>query len=302
MKLLICDPIDEAARTYFKDNGIDFVYQPDIDASQLRDSVSRFDGLLVRSRTKVTKELLENGTYLKIIGRIGSGYDNIDIEECRKRKITVVNSPDANSIAVAELTVGLTISFLRQIPRAYVSMQKGEWIKKDIWGTEISGKTVGILGYGYVGSKVDRLFTALGAKTIVYSNRYKTVNIKDLFSRADIVSIHVSLTSETKGMITKDLLLRMKPSAILVNIARGSVINEEDLYEVLYEKKIRGAILDVYWQEPLPPDSRWRKLQNVLLTPHIGAATSEALGKASLFVAQDVVRFSKGERLESRVV
>lgn len=302
MRLLISDPMDEAARAYLKDYGIVFDYKPKISKDELLSSISSYDGLLVRSRTKVTKDVISKVNKLKIIGRIGSGYDNIDIISCKDRKIIVVNSPDANSVAVAEMTVGLIIAMLRDILKACESMEKGLWIKNEIWGHEIAGKTVGILGYGYVGTKVEKIFFAMGANVLVYSRSYKTASIREIFSKSDIITIHLSLSPDTKGLVNRKLLSLMKPDAILVNIARGALIDEEALYDVLKNKKIRGAILDVYWEEPLPADSRWRKLPNVILTPHIGAATVEALSKASLFVAKDIVRFLKGEKLENRVV
>lgn len=302
MKILISDPMDESARKYLKDNGLDFDYLPTISAPELLDSIYSYEGILVRSRTKVTGDVISKGKSLKIIGRIGSGYDNIDIETCKSRKITVVNSPDANSVAVAELTIGLVIAVLRDLPKAINSMKEGSWIKNEIWGSEISGKTVGIIGYGYVGTKAEKLFSAFGARTLVYSRSYKTANLQEIFSKSDIITIHLTLSPRTQKLIGHDLLSLMKPNAIIINISRGKVIDEDALYQTLRSRKIKGAILDVFWQEPLPPDSRWRKLDNVILTPHIGAATREALGKASMSVVKDIVRFAKGEKVENKVL
>ncbi|MBI2616512.1 hydroxyacid dehydrogenase [Candidatus Gottesmanbacteria bacterium] len=295
MNVLISDPIDETALEYLTDNHIAFDYKPTIRAETLLEEISRYDGLLVRSRTKVTRDVITAGKNLKVIARIGSGYDNIDVDECRGRKIVVVNSPDANSISVAELTVGLIIALLRDFPKAFSSMKNGLWLKDEFWGGELNGKIVGILGYGYVGKKVDQLVRAFGAKTLIFSKNKKSCTLSQLFSQSDIVTVHLALNSETKEMITQALLRQMKPTAYFLNISRGGVVDERALFSLLSEKKIAGAALDVFWQEPLSENYKWRSLENVILTPHIGAATKEALKRASITVAQDVVRVLKKE-------
>lgn len=302
MKILIADPADARAKDLFRQNSIEFDDRPDISALELLNTISSYDGLMVRSRTKVTREVLLAGNILKAVGRIGSGFDNIDVEVCRRKGIAVVNAPDANSIAVAELTVGLMIASLRKLPLAFESMKAGLWIKDELWGAELHGKTVGIVGYGYVGSKVDRLVSAFGATTLIYSRSQQTATLPEIFERSDIVTVHLGLNESTKGIVNSDLLGLLKPGAILVNISRGQILDEQALLAILTGKKIRGAVLDVYTQEPLAADSLFRKLDNVILTPHIGAATVEALSRASMTVAEDIISVLQGRKPKYRVV
>lgn len=301
MRILISDKISDSSLSLLKDNNIDFDYLPEITPDDLLTSVSKYQALVVRSRTKVTKEVIEAGKNLRVIGRVGSGVDNIDTETAGGN-IIVVNAPDANSSAVAELTVGLMLSLLRMIPQAVSSMDKGLWLKKELSGRELNGKTVGILGYGHVGSRVEKIVSAFWAKVIIHSRSYQTVDYKELFKLSDIVTIHLALNKDTRGCVTKYILELMKPTAILINTSRGEIVDEEALYKHLSEKKIAGVALDVYWQEPLPADSRWRKLDNVILTPHIAASTKEALQRASITVIEDVVRALKGEKPKNQVV
>lgn len=296
MKILISDKIDESAFSLFKDNKIDYDYSPEITLDELKDKIDNYDALIVRSRTKVTKDIIDKGKNLKVIGRAGMGVDNIDVDTCKSKGIIVVNAPDANSQAVAEHAVGLILSLLRHYPKAFSSVREGLWLKKELGGSELCGKTVGILGFGHIGKKVEKLVRAFGAHPLIFSKSYQTVEFKELFEKSDIVSVHLSLNKDTKGCVIKWLLGLMKPSAILVNTSRGEIVDEKALYKALVDKKIAGAALDVYSQEPLPVDSPFRKLDNCLLTPHIGAATKEALKRASMTVAEDIVRVLKGKR------
>src|SRR3989338_1170205 len=296
MDILICDPASESARKYFKDQGLSITYAPAISTSKLLKEINRYSAVMVRSRTKITSEVLDKGQKLKIIARIGSGYDNIDVTAAKGRNITVVNAPDANSQAVAEITIGLILVLLRTIYPAVRSMADGKWLKDELWGTELSAKKVGVLGYGHVGRKVVDLLKAFGAEVAVYSRNYQTATLEELFRQSDIITLHLSLNDKTKGMVGEELLGIMKKEAFLINISRGQIVDEEALFRLLSEKKIAGAALDVFWQEPLPPDSKWRSLPNLIATPHMGAATYEALEKASLSVAHDIVKVLKGEQ------
>ena len=302
MKVLICDPADIDAIKYLKKNGLKVDFRPDISASNLLSEVNNYQALLVRSRTKVTKDVIDRGKLLKVIGRIGSGYDNIDIEACKTRKISVINSPDANSQAVAELTVSLIISILRKTELAYRSMREGKWLKNEIWGHELAGKTVGILGYGYVGKRVAKLLRVFDVKLLIYSKNFSTATLEEIFSMSDIVTIHLVLNKHTENLVGINLLNKMKKDAYLINLSRGKIIDEEALYKVISTGKIAGAALDVYRQEPLPVDSKWRKFNNVLLTPHIGAATHEALAKASMTLTEDIVRIYTGKKPKYQVI
>lgn len=301
MDILICDPASEKVRQYLKNQGISFTYAPAIPASELLKIVNGYRAVMVRSRTKITAEVISRGGNLKVIARIGSGYDNIDIDSARKKKITVVNAPDANSLAVAEMTIGLMLVLLRGIYRAVRSMAEGKWLKDELWGTELSAKKVGVLGYGHVGRKVVDLLKAFGAEVAVYSWNYQTTTLEELFRQSDIITLHLSLNDKTKSMVGEELLGLMKKEAYFINMSRGQIVDEEALFKLLSEKKIAGAALDVFWQEPLPPDSKWRSLPNLIATPHIGAATDEALEKASLTVAYDIVRVLKGQKPDNQV-
>jgi D-3-phosphoglycerate dehydrogenase len=291
MKLLICDKIHPKALELLTQNHIAFDYLPEITPDQLKSSISNYEGLLVRSRTKVTKDIIDAGANVKIIGRVGSGVDNIDISAANKKGITVVNAPGANAPAVAEHTLTLILNLLHPIPQAIASMGQGKWLKNDLKGEELGGKTIGIVGYGNIGKRVVRLVNAFGVKVLVYSRTFKTAELEDLFCRSDIVTIHLALTDQTRGMISISLLNRLKPTAYFINASRGEVVDEEGLFEVLSQKKIAGAALDVFWKEPLEADSKWRKLSNVILTPHIGASTKEAFERASVEVANKIIEF-----------
>jgi len=301
MKVLISDKISESSFSFLKENNIDFDYRPEISPPELLSVITNYQALVVRSRTKVSKEVIAAGEKLKVIGRVGSGVDNIDIGAAAKRLIIVVNAPDANSQAVAELTLGLMLALLRKLPQAFSSMKDGLWLKKELVGNELAEKTVGIIGYGRIGQKVERLVSSFGAYILVNSRSYQTVSLSELFEKSDIVSLHLALTPETKGFIGKQLLDILKPTAYFINASRGEIVDEEALYAILSQKKIAGAALDVFWQEPLGFDSPWRKLDNVILTPHIGASTQEALRRASLTVMGDIVRVLKGQKPKYQV-
>lgn len=300
MKVLISDKIDDSALGLLKDQKIDFDYNPEITPSDLISTISQYDGLVVRSRTKVIKEVIEK-SQLKVIGRVGSGVDNIELPVCQAKKITVVNAPDANSQAVAEHAIGLIISLLRNYKKAFSSMMDGLWLKKELTGFELSGKKVGILGYGNIGKRIEKIVTSFGATPIIYSRRYQTVSLAELFREADILTIHLSLSPDTRNFVTEELLELMKPTAIFINTSRGEIVDEDALLKILENKKIRGAALDVFSKEPLPFDSPFRKLENCLLTPHIGASTKEALKKASMSVVYDIIAVLRGEKAKNQI-
>ena len=289
-KILITDKIDKNVIDQIKNPKISFDYQPEITPQDLIKIIPNYQGLIVRSRTKATKEVIDKGSNLMVIGRVGSGLDNIDIKEAKKRKIAIINSPESNTEAVAELTLGLILSLLRKLSVSYLSMRDGLWLKKELSGSELSGKKVGIIGYGKIGKKVAKLLTAFGTKVDYFSRTDKTNSLKYIFKNSDIITLHLPLTNETKNLVDNKLLSLMKPAGFLINTSRGGVVEEKTLFKMLQEKKIRGAALDVFWQEPLPPQSPWRKLSNVILTPHIAASTKEALKKGTETVVNDVIK------------
>lgn len=289
LNILIADKIDKSVVDQIKNKNFSFDYQPEITPSELTKVISDYEGLIVRSRTKVTAEIIDRAHNLKVIARVGSGLDNIDISEAKKRKIAIVNSPESNSEAVAELTLGLILSLLRKLPLAYSSMKDGLWIKKDLKGQEIEGKKVGVIGYGNIGKRVTKVLTAFGAKVDYYSRTKKTNSLKYIFKHSDIVTLHLPLNNDTKNLVNNDLLSLLKPTSFFVNTSRGGVVEEKALLKLLQQNKIAGAALDVFWQEPLPPTSPWRKLPNTIITPHIAASTSEALKKGTKIVIDQIV-------------
>jgi len=289
-RVLIADKIDEKILTSLKQESIFFNYQPEINSKDLLKIISLYQGLIVRSRTKVTEEVIKAGKNLQVIGRVGSGLDNIDVVSAKKHKIKIVNASDSNTNAVAELTIALILSLLRNLSKAHTSMSQGLWLKKELIGLELSGKTVGIIGYGHIGKKVAKLVRSFGAQIYFYSRSKKNTSLKNLFQKSDIISLHLPLTSQTEKLVNKKFLSLMKPTSFLINSGRGEVIDEKDLYDFLVTKKIAGAALDVFWQEPLPPNSPWRKMPNVSLTPHIGASTNEALKKGTKTVIDEIIK------------
>lgn len=289
-KVLIADKIDKSVIDKIKSSKFFFDYKPEITPQDLIKIIPGYQGLVVRSRTKVTQEVIDKGHNLKVIGRVGSGLDNIELKEAKKRKIMIVNSPESNSEAVAELTLALILSLLRKLSLAYSSMNSGLWLKKDLKGEELEGRKVGVVGFGHIGKRVTKILTAFGAKVNYYSRTKKTNSLKYIFKHSDIISVHLPLTNETKNFVNNKLLSLMKPDSFLVNTSRGGVIEEKILFKMLQEKRIAGAALDVFWQEPLPPGSPWRKLPNVILTPHIAASTNEALKKGTETVVGDIIK------------
>lgn len=284
--------------------------RPDISAEELLRVVGEYDALVVRGRTKVTPEVFDAARKLKVVGRAGVGVDNINLEAAKAHGVTVVNAPKSTTLAVAELTLGLLLATARSIPHADQTMKKGEWIKKQLEGVELRGKTLGIIGMGNIGSAVGRLATALGMKVIgcdpdcsgedIEARGGEPVNLKDLFELSDFITLHVPLNDSTRGMIDAKSLAMMKKGVRLVCAARGGVIVEADLLEALNSGKVAAAGLDVFAKEP-PGSTELVSHPNVIATPHIGAQTEEAQVRASEDIASEVLRALKGEPLRWRV-
>lgn len=235
--------------------------------------------IIVRSATKVNADLLDKAPKTKFVARAGVGLDNVDQKECEKRGIKVYNTPNASSNAVAELALGLIFSLLRNIPKADKTTKEGKWEKKSLIGSELSGKTLGIIGYGRIGSLLGQKAMTLGVKVIASSKEkppegVEFLSLEEVIKRSDIISIHAPLTNETRGMVNEAFISKMKKNAILINTSRGEIIDEKALFNALKEKKIAGAALDVFSKEPYTGELA--TLENVVLTPHIGASTNEA--------------------------
>lgn len=259
----------------------------------LKAALADADALIVRSATKVTDELLQSAPKLKVVARAGVGLDNVDKAACEKRGIRVVNTPGASSNSVAELALGMMLGFARRIPKADSSMKAGQWLKKELTGTELQGKTLGVVGLGRIGSLLAMKANALGMN-ILYcdlnsSTLGKKVNLEELFSSSDYISLHVPLTEQTKDMVDAAMLSRMKRNAVLINTARGGLVDEEALYAALKEGRIAGACLDVYPSEPY--SGKLCQLPNAVLTPHIAGSTAEAQAR----IGQELIEKLKSE-------
>lgn len=263
--------------------------------------IPAYDALVVRSSTKVAKDVIDAGTRLKIIGRAGVGLDNIDVEAARKKGIEVVNSPEASTVAVAELVLGSMLALNRKIVHAHHSMREGKWERGRFEGTELYAKTLGIIGFGRIGREVAMRAKAFGMNVAAYDpnvtgedcREYGVayyMELDDMLKAADFVSVHVPLVEKTRNLIDERRFKLMKKNAVIVNIARGGVVNEDALYKALKEGAIRGAVLDVFVCEP-PEKCPFAHLDNVILTPHLGASTEEAQINAGTVVVEKIRNF-----------
>ncbi len=299
MKVLVCDPIDEEAIKMLKEKGFEVDYKPTISYQELKNSVQDYDALLVRSRTKVTREIIEAGKKLKAIGRAGVGLDNIDLEAAKERGIKVVNAPESLTQSVVELVIGFMVALSRFMCKADRTMKEGKWLKTEFLGHELSGKTLGIVGFGRIGRGVAKVAKALGMNILVYDVikvdektlselQAKQVELDELLKSSDFVTIHVPGGPSTYHLITIDKLKLMKPTAFIINTSRGNVIKEDDLVYALKNKIIAGAALDVFEVEP-PTNKELLSLDNVILTPHIGGETVEAQRLAGTLTVQRLI-------------
>lgn len=297
-KILVTDRIHDVAleeARKFADVDVVLGLKPE----ELAKRIQPYDALIVRSETKVTREVIENSN-LKIIGRAGVGLDNIDVEAAKEKGIAVVNSPEASTIAVAELVMGSLIALLRHIPHAHHSMKECKWERSRFMGMELYGKKLGIIGFGRIGREVADRANAFGMRVQVYDpmitiedareSNCELVELDELLKTSDIVTLHVPLTPETRNMINEEKLRLMKKNAVLVNIARGGIVDEKALKKALEEKRLRGAVLDVYCEEP-PRENIFKDLDNVITLPHLGASTNEAQINAGTVVVEKIRNF-----------
>ena len=298
-KVLVCDSIDKIGVEILSKAGMIVDYQPDIALEKLMSLVSDYDVLVVRSRTNVSKDVIENGNSLKVIARVGVGLDNVDTNYAKSKNIQVINAQEAATIAVSELVIGSMISLARLIPYAHSELSKGNWIKKSLMGTELSGKYLGIVGVGNIGRNVGRIARALRMNIIGYDiypisreyiNEVSMINadLNTLVESSDFITIHVPLSSDTYHLFDKKLLSRMKKSGYIINTSRGGIVDEIALHDLLKDQKIAGAGLDVFEIEP-PTNRKFLEMPNVLGTPHIGAQTKEAQGLAARVIAENLI-------------
>lgn len=296
-KVLVSDPIDQA--------GIDILSQvatvdvkTNLKPAELIEIISEYDALMIRSGTRVTQEIIEASTQLKIIGRAGVGVDNVDVPAATRKGIVVVNSPEGNTIAAAEHALAMMLSLSRHIPDANASVKRGEWDRKTFVGAEVYKKTLGIVGLGKIGSHVAHVAKAMGMKLLAYDPFISTeraeqigcqlVDLDLLFQQADYITLHIPKTPETANLINAKTLAKMKPTTRIINCARGGIIDEAALAAAIKEGKIAGAALDVFDSEPLG-ESELRSLgKDIILTPHLGASTAEAQVNVAIDVAEQI--------------
>lgn len=305
MKILVTDGLDpEAVAALRKRHEVDV---RELDLKGLLEAIPGYQALIVRSRTKVTKEVLTRGTQLKVVARAGVGVDNIDVEAATARRIVVVNAPTASTVSVAELAIGHMISLLRHLPEADRSVKAGKWEKSKLEGRELFGKQLGLVGSGRIGAEVARRAQAFGMRVIAYDPYLspptaqglgiRLVDKGTVFREADVLSIHAALTEETRGLIGAAELATMKRDAILVNCARGEIVDETALLDALRSGTIAGAALDVFSKEP-PVGSPLLTAPNIVLTPHVGASTVEGQARAGGIVAEQVLKVLEGQRAD----
>jgi len=302
--VLICDQVNPILKEILEKNGLKVTYEPEITTEQIAEKIGNFNVVVVRGRTKLVKELIEKADNCQIIARVGVGLDNIDEDAAKVKNIRVINAVEGAITAVAELVIGLMLSMAREIPRADREIRNGNWIKKEMMGSELKGKYLGIIGLGNIGKRLGRLARALNMNIIGYD----IVPINEEFSKevglmkadldtllasSDYVSLHVPLLDSTKHMINAEKLRLMKKTAHIVNTSRGGVIDEEALYNALKDGNLESAALDVFEIEPAT-GNKLTNLPNFIATPHIGAQTKEAQSLAANVIAEKIIQLLRG--------
>jgi len=302
--VLICDEVDPILNKILEDNGLKVSYEPTITPEQILEKISSFNIVIVRSRTTVTKEMIEKADNCKIIARVGVGLDNVDQDAAKAKNIRVINAVEGAMNAVAELVLGLMLSLARQTARGDRAIRNGQWIKKELKGTELRGKYLGIIGLGNIGKRLGRLARALNMNIIGYD----VVPIDEEFSKevglmkadlntllqsSDYISIHVPLLDSTYHLLDEQKMSTMKNTAKIINTSRGGVVDEDALYNAIKNGTLGGAALDVFEKEPAI-ENKLAELDNVILTPHIGAQTKEAQSLAANVIAEKIIQILRG--------
>jgi len=302
--VLICDQVNTTLKEILEKNGLKVTYEPEITPEQIAEKIGTFEVVVVRSRTKMTRELVEKANKCQIIARVGVGLDNIDQDAAKEKNIRVINAVEGAITAVAELVIGLMLSMAREIPRADREIRNGNWIKKELMGSELKGKYLGIVGLGNIGKRLGRLARALNMNIIGYDVTpiddefskevgLMKADLDTLLSSADYVSFHVPLLDSTRHMINAEKLKMMKNTARIINTARGGVIDEEALYNSLKAGSLAGAALDVFEVEPAT-GNKLVTLPNFIATPHMGAQTKEAQLLAANIIAEKIIQILRG--------
>ena len=302
--VLICDQVNPVLNEILEKNGLQITYEPEITPEQIAEKIENFEVVIVRSRTKLTKELIEKAKKCQIIARVGVGLDNIDQTTAKEKNIRVINAVEGAMNAVAELVIGLMLSLAREIPRADREVRNGNWIKKELMGTELRGKYLGIVGLGNIGKRLGRLAKALNMNIIGFDVApideefskevgLMKADLDTLLTSSDYISLHVPLLDSTKHLINTEKMSTMKNTARIINTSRGGVIDEEALYEFLKDGKLGGAALDVFEIEPAT-SNKLTSLPNFISTPHMGAQTKEAQSLAANVIAEKIIQILRG--------
>ena len=302
--VLICDQVNPVLNEILEKNGIQITYEPEITPEQILEKIENFEVIIVRSRTKITKDMIEKANKCQIIARVGVGLDNIDQAAAKEKNIRVINAVEGAMNAVAELVIGLMLSLAREIPRADREVRNGNWIKKELMGTELRGKYLGIVGLGNIGKRLGRLARALNMNIIGYDvvpidEEFSSevglmkADLGTLLASSDYVSLHVPLLDSTKHLINAEKMSTMKNTSRIINTSRGGVIDEDALYEFLKDGKLGGAALDVFEVEPAT-SNKLASLPNFISTPHMGAQTKEAQSLAANVIAEKIIQILRG--------
>ena len=301
MKVLVSDALSEVGVKIFQETpGIEVDVITGLSPEELKEIIGKYNALVIRSATKVTKDIIMAASNLKVIGRAGIGLDNVDIPVASRQGIVVMNTPYGNTVTTAEHTIAMIMALSRNIPQATASLKDGKWEKKKFRGRELFNKTLGLIGVGNIGRIVADRAKGLKMKVIIYDPYIKpetieeldveSVSLDELLKRSDYVTIHTPKTDETTNLINKETIAKMKKSAILINCARGGIVNEDDLYEALKSGHLWGAAIDVFSTEP-PGKNKLLELNNFICTPHLGASTNEAQINVAKDVAEQIVAY-----------
>lgn len=303
MKVLVSDNLSEQGVQILKNAGLQVDVKTGMKPDELKAVIGQYNGIVIRSATKLTADVIEVANNLKVIGRAGSGLDNVDKVAASKKGIVVMNTPGGNTVTTAEHTFAMMISMARNVPQATASMKAGKWEKKKFMGVELYRKTLGIVGLGQIGSQLAIRARGFEMNVIAYDPflseekakemGIEKVSVEEIFRRSDFISFHTPLTAETKGMVNTDTIKTMKDGVRLINCARGGIINEEALYEAMKSGKIAACALDVFEVEPPTADNKLLTLENLICTPHLGAATNEAQDNVAIAVAEQIVDYLK---------
>ena len=289
-KILICDKIADEGIKLMEEKGYEVTRCWALPKTEICEMIGDYDAIIVRSATKVTADLMTDAKKLRVIGRAGEGLDNIDLNKARELGITVVNTPHVSYTSVAELTIGHLLALARGIVEGTLSLREGKWKKDELMGVEVNGKTLGVIGCGYIGKTVERLAISLGMKVLGVEECVfdRFIPLDEMLPEADFITIHVPLTSHTRHMLSTKEFNKMKDGVMIIDCSRGGVVDQEALYNALVSGKVKAAAIDVFEEEP-PKNSKLLTLKNVIATPHIGAQTEEAQLRASIQIAKKVI-------------